>query len=131
MSDTVKQFGLSKSERISAQGRIDRLFQGGRVVVSPPLRSHYRLEEASEEMPAISILVSVPKKYHKRAWRRNLLKRRIREAYLLNKCELSELVAERGRHLDIAFVYTTKEVFDYQTIEHGVKKCLAKIQKHL
>ena len=131
MSDTVKQFGLSKSERISAQGRIDRLFQGGRVVVQPPLRSHYRLEEASEGVPPISILVSVPKKYHKRAWRRNLFKRRIREAYRLNKCELSEAVAAAGKHLDIAFVYTTKEVIDYQTIENGVKKSLAKVHKHL
>ncbi|MBR4065103.1 MAG: ribonuclease P protein component [Tidjanibacter sp.] len=131
MSDTPKQFGLSKSERLAAQSRIDRLFQGGRVVVSPPLRCHYRLESGEEGVPPISILVSVPKKYHKRAWRRNLLKRRIREAYRLNKCELSEAVAAAGKHVDIAFVYTTKEVFDYQSIENGVKKSLAKVQKHL
>lgn len=131
MSDIIRQFGLSKSERISAQSAIDRLFQGGRVVVSPPLRSHYRLEAMNEGVPPISILVSVPKKYHKRAWRRNLLKRRIREAYRLNKCELSEAVAVVGKHLDIAFVYTTKEVLDYQSIENGVKKSLAKIRKHL
>ena len=45
---------------------------------------------------SIEMLFSVPKKFHKRANRRNLLKRRTREAYRLGREELRR-VGRRGR----------------------------------
>lgn len=55
------------------------------------------------------ILVSVPKKSFRRAVKRNLLKRRMREAYRLQK----ELI---GPGIDILFVYVSKAVLPFETI---------------
>ena len=57
------------------------------------------------------ILVSVPKKLFKRAVKRNLLKRRIRESWRRLKGNI-----ESSRGLDILFMYSTKEVLSYQEI---------------
>ncbi len=68
------------------------------------------------------ILVSVPKRHFKRAVKRNLLKRRIREAYRLNKSLLSSL------SVDIMFIYSSLQVEEYSRIEEDVKAILTKIK---
>ena len=59
--------------------------------------------------------VSVPKKNFKRAVKRNLLKRRIREAIRLNRSRLPE-----GFAADFLFFYRVPEVLDYAAIEKAV-----------
>ncbi len=127
----TKPFGLSKSERISAQGHIDPLFRSGRIIVSSPLRCHWVVRHREEGEPAAAILVSVPKKYHKRANKRNLLKRHIREAYRLHKGGLWQLLGPTESRVDIAFVYTTKEIADHQTIVDAVVSTLQRIERQI
>lgn len=67
------------------------------------------------------IMVSVPKRNFKRAVKRNLLKRRIREAYRLQK----ELLTCRGT--DILFVYTSKEILDFSAIKARMESILTGI----
>lgn len=55
------------------------------------------------------IVVSVPKRSFKRAVKRNLLKRRIRESYRRQKALL-------GPGVDILFIYTAAEVLPYEVI---------------
>ncbi len=68
------------------------------------------------------ILVSVPKRHFKRAVKRNLLKRRIREAYRLNKDILS------SASVDMMLVYTSSQVMTFQQIEADVKALLKKLE---
>ena len=84
--------------------------------------------EPSEELSA-SVLFSTPKKFHKRANRRNLLRRRMREAYRLNR----ELLASEGKTgtVELALIYSTKEIHDYKTIENAVKRVLARVAQDL
>lgn len=79
----------------------------------------------------VSVMVTVPKRNHKRANKRNLLRRRTKEALRLNKAELSHSAAARGKAVDIAFIVAVKDLFDYKTAEHGVRKILETIGKAL
>ena len=86
--------------------------------------------ESAATMSA-EILFSTPKKFLKRANKRNLMKRRTREAYRLNKQQLLMAAAEKRVDVRVAFVYNTATVHDYKTVENGVRSALGKIQKSL
>lgn len=81
--------------------------------------------------PSIEALFSVPKRYHKRANKRNTLRRCTKEAYRLNKETLHEAASSSGKSLDIAFVYSTKDILPYKTIEHAVRRILAEVVGHM
>jgi ribonuclease P protein component len=72
------------------------------------------------------ILVSVPKKHFKRAVKRNLLKRRIREAFRLQKDLLQDGLPSR---YDILFTYVDNEIADYGTIRAAVAAILSEIRR--
>jgi ribonuclease P protein component len=79
---------LSKNDRLHRQKRIDYLFSAGKSAVSYPIRvvavpAADDLLDAHE--PALQTLFSVAKKRFKRAVQRNRHKRRMREAYRLEK----------------------------------------------
>ena len=69
------------------------------------------------------IMVSVPKKMFKRAVKRNLLKRRIRESWRKQKHGL------KTAGTDILFIYPTKEIQTYEQISAAVGRIIEKINK--
>ena len=97
---------LSKSERLCGKKAIAGLMEHGKCGVSGCLR--YKFLKAGEAGVS-RILVSVPKRFFKRAVKRNLLKRRIRESYRLQKDLLPAPV-------DIAFLYLDREVLPFSDI---------------
>ena len=81
---------LSKNDRLHRQKRIDYLFAAGKSAVSYPIRvvavpAADDLLDVREVEPALQTLFSVAKKRFKRAVQRNRHKRRMREAYRLEK----------------------------------------------
>lgn len=84
--------------------------------------------EGAEDSSA-EVLFSTPKKFLKRANKRNLIRRRMREAYRLNK----GILLDSGNEFeaDIALIYSSKEVLDYQTIENATKKILHNIVERM
>lgn len=99
---------LSKSERLCGATAVAEVFEHGKGVTAGCLRCKYLVHEEGSENPS-RIVVSVPKRNFKRAVKRNLLKRRIRESYRRQKSLL-------GSGVDVLFVYTLKEVLPYETI---------------
>ena len=77
-------------------------------------------------LPYSRIMISVPKKSFKRAVKRNLLKRRIREAYRLGKDILPE-----GKGADILIIYTPKEVLSSTEISSSMGTILSEVSKRL
>ena len=129
---------LSRAERLRSLSAIRRLFGEGQSGFVYPFRYNFLIHTdaplASEESMIhsseyVKVMFSVPKKFHKRANKRNVLKRRSREAYRLHKQSLVAKVAEQGIALDLALVYSTKEILSYKTIEYAVQRILEQVIK--
>jgi ribonuclease P protein component len=69
--------------------------------------------------------VSVGKRHFKRAVDRNLLKRRIREAYRKQKHDVKETLTALGISMDIFFVYSNARISDYAEIETAMTNGLS------
>ena len=118
---------LTKPERLHSFGAIRRLFKEGQSGFVYPFRYMFYIEDAAQTEAAI--LFSTPKKFHKRANKRNTIRRRMREAYRLNK---EVLTAHLGnRRIELALIYSSKTLHDYKTIEHALKKSLEQIASNL
>uniref|UniRef100_UPI004056A96B ribonuclease P protein component n=1 Tax=Alistipes sp. TaxID=1872444 RepID=UPI004056A96B len=115
---------LPKSEKLHSFGAIRRLFTEGRGGFVYPLR--YMVYSESADETRAEILFSTPKKFLKRANKRNKVRRRMREAYRLNK---SILTGGIPRQMQVALIYSSKEVLDYKTIENATKRILENLCK--
>lgn len=127
------EYTLDKKERLNSKAMIERLFAGGsKSFPAFPLRVVYMQAELAEEaVPAVSILVSVPKKRFKRAVKRNLVKRQVREAYRKNKYLLLDALAGKGKRLILAFIWLDNNVHSSAEVEEKVKKLLLHIRERL
>ena len=137
---------LSKTERLKSYKRIRILFAQGQKFKVFPLVVYFllRVEEVEgvegglerlrevnpvERVEVVEGLlqmgVSVGKRHFKRAVDRNLLKRRIREAYRKQKHELKETLTASGISMDIFFVYSNARISDYAEIETAMASALS------
>jgi ribonuclease P protein component len=100
-----------------------------------PLSIKPILADSDADLSPIEFALSVPKKAFKRAVDRNILRRRIREAYRLNKIELYKFLKDNKLHGDKRFafmvLYTAKEELPYSEIEKGIKKMIRKFKEEL
>ncbi len=111
---------FKKSERLSKKALIKELFDKGSSFYLHPFKVHHLI---SEEVDTNQILVSIPKRNFKKAVDRNKLKRRVREAYRLNKRELTTNCQM------IAYIYIGKIPEPYHLIERAVVQSLQKVSK--
>lgn len=77
----------------------------------------------------VEVMFSVPKRFLKRANKRNLVRRRAKESYRLNKTILTEVMGDRC--VRIALVYSTKKIHEYKTINNAVERILGEIGRNL
>ena len=110
---------LSKEERLHSKNDINKLLADGKFGSAATVKYCFR---TANGLTYSRILVSVPKRLFKRAVKRNLLKRRIRESYRMQKHMLG---AEHGT--DIMFIYNTKAILPFREIYETVGRILEKI----
>lgn len=110
---------LPKTERLSGKTAVGTLMKKGRWGVSGCLK-YCVLSPGGSDVDRV--MVSVSKRIFKRAVRRNLLKRRMRESYRTQK----DLLGQAGP-LDLLLVYNSKEILDYQVIRQDVAAVLQHI----
>lgn len=126
----MEGFTLHKEERLCSQKTIEDLFTSGESFLAYPLKVVFLKVELSQPFPACAAFTA-SKRNFKRAVKRNILKRRMREAYRLNKLDLYHELALKDLHIAIMFVYIGKDIAEYSVIEKAMtsarKKLLAKI----
>lgn len=119
----MTEFSFKKEERLTGKILINKLFTEGKVINCHPLKLVFLFCEFETNYPA-QILISVPKRNFKKAVDRNLLKRRIREAYRLNKKELYLKLSQKNKRVIFAVIYTAEEINDYNLIEKRLLELL-------
>ncbi|MFC3563050.1 ribonuclease P protein component [Pedobacter jamesrossensis] len=119
-------YTFKKEERLCSRKYLDLLFKNGSSFLLYPFRVSYIFIDEPTDVQA-QVVINVPKKRYKRAVDRNLLKRRIREAYRLNKEEnfYTQLPKDKGLLL-FSIQFVGKEKYEFAFIQ---KKLIATFKR--
>ena len=118
-------FSLKKHEILRSKKNIKELFENGSSFFLYPFKVHYL---PNPDSPNTQVLFSVSKRNFKKAVDRNLLRRRLREAYRLNKNILT-IVEKDQFSLSIALVYISRFKLPYKEIEDKLKQVFVRLNK--
>ncbi len=121
MNKPPKNMSFPKTERLNKKKSIEELFKKGSSFYLSPLLLKYKPHQI--EGTGHRILFAVPKKKLKRAVDRNLVKRRLREAYRINK----SLLHSGEQSYDIAIIYQSGEIFSFHHLEQKLITLLRRL----
>ena len=116
---------LNSSERVKSKKIAEELFKKGSSFFLYPfiVRKVILTQELTQkDTPKSQILIAVPKKKLRRAVDRNLVKRRVKEAYRLNKYSLIDNIEEQ--RIAFSLVYVAGKPLDYHFMEEKIKSIL-------
>lgn len=120
-------FGFSKSERLTGKYDTDLLLKEGFSFFVFPLRITFRTHP-KREGEVTRVLVMVSKRKIRTAVERNTVKRRIREAYRLNKHELASFL---HIGLDIGILFSHTKAVPFKNVEKALILALRRISSNL
>ena len=115
------EFTFRKEEKITKEKSIQELFTKGSSFYLFPFKVYF-MPNPDPESASHQVLISVSKRNFKRAVDRNLIKRRMREAYRLNKYLLPA-----DRKLHIAYIYSVKEILPSTQIHERLVKTFKRL----
>ena len=138
---TTSKYSLPQSERINSKKQIDRLFRGGgsKAMTASPLRMVYMADSRQTDsqpsdghQPMAQMMVSVPKRYFKRAVKRNYVKRQVREAYRLNKHILvNHLTQKADKTVSLCFIWTSDRLLPIAEVMKRMANLLTRLVEKL
>ena len=123
-------FFFPKKQKLCCNKAIARLFDNADSIVEYPIRILWKLE-SNEEDVSVKVLISVPKKRLKMANDRNLVKRRIRNAYRIKNKTLELFLQKKKIQLNLGIIYNSAEIFNYSVIEQKINLLLMRLVKRI
>ncbi len=125
-------YTFKKEERLCNKKLIDELFHKGSSFLCYPFKASWLLvDDASQTVPT-QLLISVSKRRYKHAVDRNQVKRRLREAYRLNKQQhLYELLAVANKKIILSIGYIGKQIESYELFDKKMLKLLKQLSEEL
>ena len=119
---------FKKEERLTGKKIIDTLFSEGDSFLSFPLKVVFTETSLPVNFP-VQAAFSVGKRNFKLAVHRNLIKRKMRESYRLNKSKLYN--ALDGKQVAVFFIFIGKEIPDYNQVNSAMEKAIKKLSAKL
>ena len=120
-----------KEERLNSRKRITYLVSQGHSLHAYPFRVRWCLSGATGDGFHLEAAFSVPKRKHKKATGRNRIKRKMREAFRLQKEPFKTSLGGVNQALSLLIIYTPKNEVDYHTMEKGMKEVFSILEKKL
>ncbi len=121
--------GFPKYERICKENDIQVLFDEGQGFSVYPYRVIYLFRHDESRPVTCRLLVSVSKKRFHHAFKRNRVKRLMREAWRKNKAPLYEICQKDNISVDVALVYTATVIHSYEEVFTKTQKAVKEIVK--
>ena len=121
--------GLPKYERICKENDIQSLFDQGSGISVYPYRVVYLFHHDESRPVTVRLLVSVSKKRFHHAFKRNRVKRLVREAWRKNKAPLYEICRRDNISVDVALVYTATVIHTYDEMVAKTRKAVIEIAR--
>lgn len=113
-----KSSTFKKSERLYLNSSIENLFKKGDAIKIKPYKIIYKKNNLKNGLNRV--LITVPKKVQPQAAKRNKIKRLIKEAYRKNKYILLSKEISTKQGLDIAIIYLSSDIPDYEETESKI-----------
>lgn len=126
----MKPFSYSKEEKLKSRTQLEAIFASGKSFSVFPVKVFF-IETDAPQKASVKAGVGVSAKYFKKAVQRNRIKRLLREAYRLEKKQLSEQLTEQQKQIAVFFLYIDKEMPAFEVVKEKMKDCLAKLQTKL
>ena len=112
---------LYKKEKLCSVTAINSLFEQG-ALIAYPLRMVWNANQNRTKPSGIQFLISIPKKKIRHAVKRVAMRRRVREAYRLNRHLVT--LPQSIPALDIAFIYVSDQTSNSARIHASMVKLL-------
>ena len=124
-------YNFTKEERLCNKKLIEGLFHSGSSFLCYPFKASWLLTDTPQQFP-VQILFAVSKKRFKRAVDRNLVKRRVREAYRLCKQQhLYDVLSIAQKNIVFSVGYIGKEIEPYALMEKKMLKLLKQLSEQV
>ena len=124
-------YTFKKEERLCNKKLIDGLYHSGSSFLCYPFKVSWLLVAHNEHI-CTQILFSVAKKRFKKAVDRNLVKRRMREAYRLNKQQLLfDSLTAADKKIVFSVGYIGNDIVSYDTMEKKMQKLLIQLAEQV
>ena len=123
-------FEFPKNQKLCNEKSIEILFENGKSLSEKPFRIIYSIDYNNEDV-FLKALIVVPKKRVRLASDRNVIKRRVKEAYRLQKSELEQYLKSNNHQLNLAIIYQKHEILAYKLIEVKIKLLLSRLKEEL
>lgn len=127
-----KKNNFIKEERLCSKKRLSALFQNGSSFLFYPFRVTCLSSPVLTQKMPVQVVIAVPKKRFKSSVDRNLIKRRIKEAYRLNKeTHLYPFLNQDHQKIILAINYVGKEIHDFDFIAQKLLGTFKTLSKNL
>jgi len=121
-------FEFPKKQKLCNETVIKAMFSNGKSFTTSSVRLVWN--DDSDQVTIKSIIV-VPKKKIRLAVKRNIIRRRMKEAYRLHKFDLENMLKAKKLQLSIAMIYQKEKILPYKTVEEEIKFILERLSKEI
>lgn len=111
-------------EHLKSKSIIERVYAEGSSATAFPLRAVFLEPDSDIQEPTATILISVAKRRFRHAVDRNLMKRRIREAYRTSKHDFIEALQNNGKKMAVAIIYIDTKESSTEFLKRKMEKLL-------
>jgi len=123
-------FEFPKKQKLCSETVIKEMFYSGKSFTTSCIRLVWKQDDNEGKVTLKSIIV-VPKKKIRLAAQRNIIRRRMSEAYRLHKIELENVLKDKKLKLSIAIIYQNGKILSYASVEDEIKLILERLSKEI